>query len=230
MSPTSLFYLFLISMAWMCSGSSQKSLVSKLQKNGIIKTDRVASAMLAVDRAHYVKHVHESYSDSPAPIGFNATISAPHMHAYCLEYLDIQPGDRCLDVGSGSGYFTACMALLSSPTGSVIGVDHISELVDLSLENIKKGNPDLLHDGKIKIIVADGRNGYPPEAPYQKIHVGAACEEEPLALIKQLAIGGRLVAPVGQHDQSIVQYDKFEDGQVLRKKIMGMSVQYARAQ
>lgn len=85
--------------------------------NGIIKSDQVENAMLAVDRCHYTKN--NAYMDAPQSIGYSVTISAPHMHAHALELLKNQlvNGTRALDVGSGSGYLTACMAVMMGEKG-----------------------------------------------------------------------------------------------------------------
>ena len=76
--------------------------------------------------------------DSPMSIGYNATISAPHMHAMCLQLLEknLQPGMHALDVGSGTGYLTACFGMMVRPEGRAVGVEHIPELVSSSIENI----------------------------------------------------------------------------------------------
>lgn len=81
--------------------------------------------MLAVDRGDFCSVA--PYADTPQSIGHNATISAPHMHAHALELLrdQLHPGARVLDVGSGSGYLAACMALMVGPTGHVVGIEHI---------------------------------------------------------------------------------------------------------
>ena len=78
-------------------------MVENLQRFGIITSNKVAQVMEAIDRAYFVPEEMEPYADSPMPIGYNATISAPHMHAYCLQLLErnLQPGMRALDVGSG---------------------------------------------------------------------------------------------------------------------------------
>merc|ERR1712112_302606 len=89
--------------------------------------------MLAVDRGNYVGH--KAYQVASQRIGYNITISAPHMHAHALELLKdhLKPGCRALDVGSGSGYLTACMAHMVGEQGLVVGIDHIAQLVDASL-------------------------------------------------------------------------------------------------
>uniref|UniRef100_A0A4X1VQB1 Protein-L-isoaspartate(D-aspartate) O-methyltransferase n=1 Tax=Sus scrofa TaxID=9823 RepID=A0A4X1VQB1_PIG len=123
-----------------------------LRKNGIIKTDKVFEVMLATDRSHYAKC--NPYMDSPQSIGFQATISAPHMHAYALELLfdQLHEGAKALDVGSGSGILTACFARMVGPSGKVIGIDHIKELVDDSINNVRKDDPMLLSSGRVQLV------------------------------------------------------------------------------
>ncbi|XP_068632311.1 protein-L-isoaspartate(D-aspartate) O-methyltransferase isoform X2 [Battus philenor] len=169
-------------MAWRSHGVNNADMVRNLRANGIIKTAAVENAMIAVDRKSYCPYA--PYQDSPQSIGYSATISAPHMHAHALERLHKQlvPGEKALDVGSGSGYLTACMAIMLGENGSVVGIDHIPELVQLATKNIKNGNPDLLKSGRIKLIVGDGRLGYSDDAPYNAIHVGAAAPTLPQAM------------------------------------------------
>jgi len=128
----------------------------------------------------------------------------------CLESFQ---GAKVLDVGSGSGYLTACMAYLVRPNGKAIGIEHIQELVDRSIDNIKKNHKALFDEGLLEIHKADGRYGFDAEAPYDAIHVGAAAISTPYELINQLKIGGRLVAPVGNgFGQEMITYDKKADG------------------
>ncbi|KAI8075067.1 protein-L-isoaspartate O-methyltransferase [Gongronella butleri] len=181
--------------------------------------------MEAVDRGDYCRFA--PYQDSPQSIGFGVTISAPHMHGYALDYLAeyLQPGMTALDVGSGSGYLTACMAELVGPNGKAVGIDHIEELVAQSKLNVEKSHPDWCkEDGRVVLVTGDGRLGYPALAPYDCIHVGAASSKKPTELIEQLKKPGRLFVPVGTFEQHIMLYDKRADGTVEEKRIMG--VQY----
>lgn len=211
-------------MAWRSHGISNADMVRNLRANGIIKTDAVANAMLAVDRKNFCPYA--PYHDSPQSIGFSATISAPHMHAHALERLKNQiiPGEKALDVGSGSGYLTACMAIMLGETGRVVGIEHIPELVTLATKNIMNDNAQLLASERIKLIVGDGRLGYPEEAPFNAIHVGAAAPTLPQALVDQLKPGGRLIVPIGPEggEQHLTQVDKADDGTTTVKKLMSV--------
>lgn len=137
------------------------------------------------------------YMDSPQTIGYSATISAPHMHASACESLlpFLKSGAKVLDIGSGSGYLTHVLAELVKPNGTVIGVDHIQPLVDMATKNMAKSQEgkSLLESGRVKFIKADGRKGWPSEAPYDAIHVGAAAAEHHQALVDQLKAPGRCV-------------------------------------
>lgn len=236
----------LVSMAWYCSGSSNAEMINNLFSSRLIKSERVKKAMLGVDRGHYSPT--NPYADSPQSIGYSATISAPHMHGHACEYLlpYLRPGSRVLDIGSGSGYLTHVFANLitddssppSSADGHVIGIDHIQGLVDMSRKNMGKTDDGrkLLESGKVKLVIGDGRLGWPEEGPYDAIHVGAAATTIHPALIEQLRAPGRMFIPVDSNGekggprlmgfggpQYIWVVDKKEDGSVHKEKIFGVS-------
>lgn len=173
------------------------------------------------------------------------------MHAHASEYLltYLQAGSKILDVGSGSGYLTAIFHHLISPgdgrpTGKVVGIDHIAELVDWSVENLKRdGLGPALESGQIEMVTGDGRKGrlinhsrgfwnplsplpagYAPGGPYDCIHVGAAAPTIPQELIDQLAQPGRLFIPVGTGVQEIIQVDKDDRGNIQNKRLFGVMV------
>merc|ERR1711917_50194 len=128
-----------------CSGNSNSSLISNMFRSGIIKNEIVRDAMMGTDRALYVPHNFRSraYDDNPLAIGYNATISAPHMHAYALEnclkpILNAHQEGRdavVLDVGCGSGYLLGAFGRIGKT--KVVGLEHIKELYEMSLKSFK---------------------------------------------------------------------------------------------
>jgi protein-L-isoaspartate(D-aspartate) O-methyltransferase len=180
--------------------------------------------MLRVDRGKYAPNYY--YSDHPVGIGYDATISAPHMHAWALEKLAdyLVPGNRALDVGVGSGYMATAMGDMVRGKGGVcIGIDYIPELVDMSLANVMSDRPELVEEGTVQLFVADGWKGFDEYAPYDAIHVGAAATTTPKELLRQLKPGGRMVIPVGPDgNQMYVQYDKLRDGTIEETKLFGV--------
>jgi len=181
--------------AWMCSGKTQRDMVDKLAQAGIVKSSINKEALLRVDRKNYVLKSDYAYEDSPLPIGFGQTISAPHMHAHVLEDLlppllqasKDKPDKllKILDVGCGSGYLTAVFGRMieskenrrkSTPLneGRVFGIDVVPELVDMSKKNVMKEDGDLLDSHTVEFMLRDGWKGYPEGAPFNAIHVGAA--------------------------------------------------------
>lgn len=149
------------------------------------------------------------------------------MHANACESLlpYLKPGSKVLDVGSGSGYLTHVLAELVKPGGTVIGIDHITGLVDLANKNTAKSEEgrDLMASGGIKFVKGDGRKGYPEGAPYDAIHVGAAAAEHHQTFVDQLKAPGRLFVPVEEDGlQHIWVIDKHADGSVTRKKEYGV--------
>jgi len=151
------------------------------------------------------------------------------MHASACESLlpFLRPGSRVLDIGSGSGYLTHVLAELVKPGGSVVGVDHIQELVDLATGNMGKSaeGRELLETGTVRFVRADGRLGWSSGAPFDAIHVGAAASEHHGVLTDQLRAPGRLFVPVEEgYQQWIFVTDKDGKGELKRRKEYG--VQY----
>ncbi|WIA12909.1 hypothetical protein OEZ85_006527 [Tetradesmus obliquus] len=213
--------------------TSQDELVDYLIRSKLVKSARVADALRAVDRGKYVNTAYASrtdaYQDHPLAIGEGQTISAPHMHAICLELLEphLTPAARVLDVGSGSGYLAAAMAKMVAPDGFVLGVDKVPELVVRSRASLQAANPELLaaQGGHELLRITHGNalsDMLASEAPFAAIHVGAAADELHQVLLDKLAAGGRMVIPVGPHYsyQVLMAVDKDASGHVTTQALM----------
>jgi protein-L-isoaspartate(D-aspartate) O-methyltransferase len=208
-------------MAWRCGSTSNYGLVANLKSAGIIESDAVLEAMKAVDRGNYVIEGTHPYADSPQYIGYDATISAPHMHAHALELIKDSvmgvPGytgaPRVLDVGCGSGYLVTAIARMS-PRAQVIGIEYVKELTDLSEANVRKEDGDLLDSGRVLFHTRNGWVGMKEYAPFDAIHVGAAADGYPMELMEQLKVGGKMVVPVGKQggSQALMEVTRVDEG------------------
>lgn len=156
--------------------------------------DPVDAAFEAAPRAEFLPPALRAQAayDGPLEIGHGQTSSQPRTVAAMLRLLAVRPGDRVLDVGSGSGWTTALLAHLTGPEGSVTGVEVVPDLVALGRAHLAR------HDLPWARIVpaADGVLGVPDSAPYDRILVSAEARVLPAALVAQLAGGGRMVLPV----------------------------------
>ena len=201
-----------------------KFLVIELIHTDFIKSEKVAEVMLEVDRNNFAPR--NPYTNKPQYIGYNVTISAPHMHAFALEHLSkfCTKGAHILDVGSGSGFLTVALSKMTNDTGTIIGVEHIPELYDFGIKNVKKKHSDLIDKKKIIFVEGDGRLGCKEYAPYKAIHVGAASEKVPQALIDQLDYNGRIFIPVGKRGetQHIYLIDKDSKGEITSESILSV--------
>ncbi|HJL17343.1 MAG TPA: protein-L-isoaspartate(D-aspartate) O-methyltransferase [Sandaracinaceae bacterium LLY-WYZ-13_1] len=158
---------------------------------GRVRDPRVWAAMEAVPRHLFVpKHLrYAAHADSPLPIGDGQTISQPLMVATMIEALQLASHDRVLDVGGGSGYQAAVLAQIAR---EVISIEIQPRLADRARESLARAGID-----NVRVVVGDGGLGYPAGAPYDGIVVAAAAPRVPRALVDQLAVGGRLVLPIG---------------------------------
>lgn len=153
-----------------------------------------------------------SYQDTPLPIGFDKTISQPFIGALMLELLDVQPGSRVLEIGTGLGYQAAVMADMGAAVFSV-------EVVEEFAEAAKSRFTALGYD--IKVRVGDGSRGWAEYAPFDRILVTAAAEEPPAPLTEQLAPGGRMVIPLGGEEiQQLSVIEKDAAGEISTREIM----------
>jgi protein-L-isoaspartate(D-aspartate) O-methyltransferase len=150
----------------------------------------VLAAIAAVDRERFVepRDRRRAWANRALGIGCGQTISQPLVVARMCEVLELSPGDRVLDVGTGSGYHAAVLAALGA---RVVTVELHPELSALAAERLRDVAPG------VEVVVGDGRLGHPAGAPYDAICVAATARDEvPGALLDQLAVGGRLIAPL----------------------------------
>lgn len=156
--------------------------------------DRVSAAFGAVAREEFLPSAYrdEASFDGPIPIGHGQTNSQPATVAAMLRLLEVEPGQRVLDVGAGSGWTTALLAHLVGPTGLVVGVELVPELVEWGSANLAATE----HAWASIRQAEDGVLGVPEEAPYDRILVSAEAASMPQALVEQLADDGRMVVPV----------------------------------
>jgi protein-L-isoaspartate(D-aspartate) O-methyltransferase len=176
----------------------RKNLVAHLQKMGYLKSDSVKKAMLTVPRENFVPPDYQSraYDDSPLPTYNGQTISAPHMNAMMCDLLDLKPGDKVLEIGTGSGYHAALIATIiaqGDAPGHIYTIERIKKLADFAKNNLMHSN---LADF-VTVITGDGTLGYPDAAPFNKILVTAAGPKIPEPLKNQLSDHGILCIPIG---------------------------------
>ena len=184
----------------------QLMLERQLKARGIFD-ERVLAAMSEVPRENFVipeLRAH-AYEDRPLGIGCAQTISQPYIVASMLQAAQLRPEDHVLELGTGSGYQTALLAEIAQ---SVVSLERHRELAEIARERLSQ-----LGYRNIEIVVGDGTLGYAPRAPYDVILVSAAAPKIPQPLIDQLALGGRMVLPVGDRElQDLVLVRKDEDG------------------
>jgi protein-L-isoaspartate(D-aspartate) O-methyltransferase len=178
----------------------------QLRARGIVD-ERVLAAMARVARHEFAPHTirDQAYEDHPLPIGQGQTISQPYIVALMLEALALNPEDRVLEVGTGSGYVTALLAELVSDVVSIERHGALAEEARAVLARLGYTN--------VRVITGDGSQGFPAAAPYNAILVSAAAQEVPHALLAQLAEGGRLIIPVGSAESQQLQLIQMLNGQ-----------------
>ena len=172
----------------------RRTLVNELYSRGDIRSQGVRSAMLSVPREHFVPALlkRESYLDRPLPIGKGQTISAPHMVAIMADEMDAGPGQKVLEIGTGSGYHAAVVSRLIVPGGHVYTVERLGSLVRSSRENLSRAGID-----NVTVVEGDGSIGFPDSAPYDRIYYTCAAPDVPSTVLEQLAEGGLILAVVG---------------------------------
>ncbi|MGQ9478439.1 MAG: protein-L-isoaspartate(D-aspartate) O-methyltransferase [Thermoproteota archaeon] len=205
---------------------ARRRLVQSLVEEGFLKTEKVKGAMLRVLRHEFVwpSQVKYAYDDTPLPLGDTGqTISAPHMVAIMNELLEIEEGNKILEIGTGGGYHAATLAVLTcpsldSPHPLVYTIEMNHTLVEFARHNLSR----LGFSRVVKVIEGDGSNGYLEASPYDRIVVTAAAPSIPPPLLEQLKPWGRMVIPVQSQffEQELVLVEKNTEGRV-RTRNMG---------
>jgi len=188
--------------------SHRVKMVDMLRSRGI-KDQRVLKAMSEIPREWFVPEAlaAKAHGDHALPIGDMQTISQPYMVARMTELLELEPDSNVLEIGAGSGYQTA---VLSAVAGRVYSIERIASLSRMAMSNIRKIG---CYNATVKLF--DGTVGWSEHAPYDGILVAAAGPSVPEPLTAQLAIGGRLIIPIGNtDDQSLIRVTKTEAGMV----------------
>ncbi len=194
------------------------SLIDDLIKDGWLKTPRIIAAFRAIKRQDFLSEDIKNLAElnEALPIGWEQTISQPLVVAFMLEKLQPRPGEKILDIGSGSGWTSALLAHIVGEKGKVIAIEIIPELVEFGKSNVAKYN--FIKSGIVEFICADGNNGYSKEAPYDKILCSASARELPEEWKKQLKTGGRIVTPIGN---SIWVFEKKSEREFLPEEYPG---------
>jgi protein-L-isoaspartate(D-aspartate) O-methyltransferase len=171
-----------------------------------ITSARVLEAMRKVPRHLFVPETYRdrAYGDHPLPIGFEQTISQPYIVAFMTQALDVQPGHRVLEIGTGSAYQAAVLAEL---TNEVYTIEIVEPLADRARETLAA-----LGYRHVRVKTGNGYLGWPEHAPFDRVIVTAAPPEIPPALVEQLKVGGLMAIPVGTADQDLRILRKTERG------------------
>ena len=163
-----------------------------------------------VDRENFIPEnlKNAAYQDTPLPLLRGKTISQPTTVMLMTHTLELEPGEKVFEIGTGSGYQAAIIAKIVGPKGKVITTEVVPELVSFAKKNLIKAGI-----ANVFVYEDDGSNGMPAEAPFDKIIITAACKEFPKPLIEQLKTDGIIVGPVGnQHEQEMVRGIKDKNG------------------
>ena len=190
----------------------REEMVQLIRERGI-KSERVVFAMKVIPRHIFVPQELEylAYSDNPLPIGFGQTISQPYITALMTQELELSGEEKVLEVGTGSGYHTSILSLLSK---KVITLEYERSLSKKAEEKLRE-----LGFENVRFIVGDGSQGFQEEAPYHRICVSAGAPDIPPPLIDQLAQEGIMIIPIGDDELQILsKIIKFRNGAEFSKK------------
>ncbi|MGL5094800.1 MAG: protein-L-isoaspartate(D-aspartate) O-methyltransferase [Planctomycetia bacterium] len=191
-------------MSWQ---TDRDQLLRDLHLQGITD-EQVTAAMASIDRQRFVPPElrPRAYENRPLPIGDDQTISQPYIVALMLQALELKPEHRVLEIGTGSGYQTALLANLAKQVYTVERIRILSQRARAAIDQLNLANVDFR--------TGDGRDGWPDDAPFDRIIVGAGAERLPAALLDQLGRDGVLVAPIGPPERQKLVVLRDRDGTV----------------
>jgi len=191
------------------ASEARHRMVERQLRQRDITDPAVLAAMENVERHLFVPASQRAaaYADTPLPIGHGQTISQPYIVARMTELLGIGPGDRVLEIGTGSGYQSAVLSEVVGPAGEVYTIEIVAPLGRLAQETLEAAGY-----GNVHVRIGDGYKGWPEKAPFDAIIVTAAPPEVPRPLLDQVKAGGRIVLPVGEVWQDLRVLTKRPDG------------------
>jgi protein-L-isoaspartate(D-aspartate) O-methyltransferase len=195
------------------SAERQRMVMEQLMSRGIHE-ERVLAAMTKVPRDEFVPQGSRaaSYTDQPLPIGYGQTISQPFIVAFMTEQLGLAPGDRVLEIGTGSGYQAAILAGLVAEVYSIEIIEPLAKTAEATLERLGYKN--------VHVKAGDGYKGWPEHAPFDAVIVTCAPDHVPKLLVDQLKEGGRMIIPVGGFgDQELYLLEK-KNGQLEQRAVL----------
>jgi protein-L-isoaspartate(D-aspartate) O-methyltransferase len=194
----------------------RRRMVKTQIENRGVEDSQVLEAMRSVPRHRFVPSasLESAYADQPQPIGHGQTISQPYIVAYMTEVLEIEPGDKVLEIGTGSGYQAAVLAEI---TDEVWSIEIIEPLAGQAATRLQR-----LGYGEVQTRTGDGYYGWEEAAPFDAVIVTAAAGHIPPPLIEQLKAGGRMIIPVGgtYEVQSLMLVRKDAEGDVTTERLM----------
>jgi len=187
--------------------TARDRLVDSLVANDIVTKPSTEAALRAVPRHEFVDDDQQdvAYQDRPLPIGNEQTISAPHIVGQMLDLIDVEPGDRVLEIGTGCGYHAAVTGEVVGD-GNVYSVEYDPDLGAAAQERLDRLGYD------VAVRIGDGREGWPEEAPFDASYLTCAAAEPPAALIEQTASDAVVVGPFGTGQQELKRLTVGDDG------------------
>jgi protein-L-isoaspartate(D-aspartate) O-methyltransferase len=196
-------------------GPTEQDLVDAVAAVGV-RDRRLLGAMREVPRADFVPPgmVRRAYVDAPVPIPHDQVTTQPSLVAKMVEALELEGGEKVLEVGTGYGFQTAILAHLG---GFVWSIERWADLAEAARRNLERYGID-----NVQVVIADGSEGLPEQAPFDAILVSAAFPRVPEPLVEQLALGGSLVQPLGTGgNEEVVLFSKGDHGLLPRRTITG---------